>query len=76
MSVTPLRLCGCGQPGAPFTITDGEKKWHGYACDTCLEQTQATLAKHAPVFEAMLATGVPLEIADDTMTYLLNRLDP
>lgn len=76
-TVTPLRLCVCGEPGAPLTVSsvsDGET-FHAFICDACLAKAQARLASVRPVFDAMLACAVPREIADETMTFLLDRLD-
>ena len=43
------------------------------ACNECLEKTQSELESVRPVFDAMLACGVDEKLANDTMTFLLDR---
>lgn len=43
-------------------------------CDKCRHKTAAHLARVKPIFEAMLAAKVPRKMADEIMTFLLERL--
>lgn len=76
-TVTPLRVCSCGQPGAPLTVTcvSDDEILHAYICDDCLAKVEARLASVRPVFNAMMECAVPKPIADEAMRYLLDMLD-
>lgn len=43
-------------------------------CDACFKKTVGELDRVRPVFEAMQAANIPGEIANETMTFLLNKL--
>lgn len=75
-NVTPLRTCKCGAPGAPLSIEGDGRTIRGFACDACLAKVDATLAQVRPVFHTMLACGVPKDLANATMAYLLEQIDP
>lgn len=76
-TVTPLRTCQCGAPGAPLTIEgDDGAILHGFACDACISKVNTTLNRVRPVFAALIACGVPKTAADETMAFLLDRIDP
>ena len=45
-----------------------------FSCDNCVGTVDDFLARMRPIFETMRACGVPGEIANDTMTYLLDQL--
>ena len=77
-TITPIRRCAlCGELARPVDIEfQGAVVAEVSACDACIEQTEAELAQVRPVFRAMLDVGVPHEIADETMTYLLSRMHP
>jgi hypothetical protein len=44
------------------------------ACDKCVEASEVFLARVRPVFVAMIACGVPREIANDAMAFMLDKL--
>jgi hypothetical protein len=52
-------------------MTCADETETGFACDECVAKTEAILARVRPVFEAMLACGIPRELANRTMTYML-----
>lgn len=76
-TVTPLRVCSCGQPGAPLTVTcaTDDEVVHAFICDDCLVKLEARLASVRPVFNVLMECAVPKHIADDVMSYLLDLLD-
>jgi len=74
MNVVPLHKCVCGEIGSPRTMTWKDETITFFSCDKCVDITDHFLARMRPVFEAMRACGVPGEIANDTMTYLLDQL--
>ena len=45
-----------------------------FSCDECIERDDSFLALVRPIFATMRACGVPRDIANDTMTYLLERV--
>lgn len=67
----------CEQCGKPARKVDlqlcGEHIAHFFGCAACGEQTQDELARVRPVFYAMIAAGVSRELANDTMTFLIDR---
>lgn len=75
-AVVQLRPCICGKPGAPRTATaEGSGLVANFiACDECLDRSIAFLAKVRPVFETMRAVGIPGEIANETMSFLLDQI--
>lgn len=77
-NVSPLFKCGrCGGPSKPFDLTlNGEPHSSGFGCGACIDQTIDDLARVRPVFDAMLTVGVDRVLANDTMTFLLERLHP
>lgn len=73
-NVVPLHKCVCGNAGRSRELT-----WKGetimfFSCDDCVGTAENFLARMRPIFETMRACGVPGEIANDTMTYLLDQL--
>jgi hypothetical protein len=72
------RRCGrCGAEGSRRELEyQGEKVGDFGACDACVEKTEAELDAVRPVFDAMIAAGIDREIANDIMTFLLDRLHP
>jgi len=77
-SVLVLHKCGrCGQAAIPFDLElRGEQVASGWSCKECLQKTQNELESVKPVFEAMLSCGVTRDVANDVMTYLLERHNP
>lgn len=45
-----------------------------FSCDKCVDMTNGVIAKMRPVFETMRACGVPRDVANDTMTFMLDQL--
>ena len=78
MSVVPLHRCICGKPGLPRVIsceTDEETvKATFFSCDECMDKTEKFLAQMRPIFSAMIACGVPTDVANETMTFMLDKL--
>lgn len=46
-----------------------------YACDNCLDETLAALAKVRPIADAMRNAGLSPEVVEDTMEFLLARIE-
>lgn len=46
-----------------------------FICDSCLEREQAFLAKARPVFDAMIAAGVPRQRANELMHEVLTAME-
>lgn len=78
MTVVPLHRCICGEPGRPRVITcetdEGKLSATFMSCDACMDKTENFLARLRPIFEKMLACGVPSDITNETMTFLLDSL--
>lgn len=74
------RTCRCGAPGALVDVAhDGQYGPHIYtiiACEACLDTSMEQLSKVRPVFNAMIAADVPQPIANEVMSFLLEKLDP
>lgn len=75
--VVPLHRCGrCGRPGHPVDVEqEGEWLFSIKACDDCLSKTESELEMVRPIFDAMIAAGVSRKLANEAMTYLLDRMD-
>ena len=54
--------------------TETHREIQFISCPGCVEKTYAELANVRPVFDAMLAAGVPRDLANDAMTFLLVRM--
>jgi hypothetical protein len=80
MSVVPFRKCKCGQPGTMRLVhweNDTESQTiELIACDKCWNTSGDFLAHVRPVFDAMIACGCPRDIANDTMTFMLESWNP
>lgn len=76
--VQALRPCGCGKPSTRREIEFEGEVIGVMVCDecclSCCSLSGALLDKVRPVFEAMLAADVPKGVADETMTFLLDRI--
>jgi hypothetical protein len=73
-NVVPLHRCGaCGGPGAPLDLQCDGEVTAVTVCDACHASIEADLRRVRPVFDTMLAIGVPNDIANHVMTYLLDR---
>ena len=70
----PLHKCVCGEVGTPRTMVWKDETLTFFSCDKCVESADVFLERMRPVFKIMRACGVPREIANDTMTYLLDQL--
>jgi hypothetical protein len=78
MTVVPLYKCVCGKAGSPRIMTcetvEEKVTANFVSCDECMERTEKFLAQLRPVFNAMVTCGVPRDIANETMTFLLGSL--
>lgn len=75
-NVTPLRRCHrCGQAANSVTLDLRGVVVSVNACRGCVEAVRAEIARLRHVFDAMLAAGVPRGIANQTMTFMLDRMD-
>jgi hypothetical protein len=43
------------------------------ACDACVQKAEATIARVRQIFDAMLASGIGRDLANETMSFLLNH---
>ena len=74
-TVTPIFSCKCGAAALPVDVElDGVMVGTGRACNACLENAKRTLGRMRPIFDAMISVGVDNKLANDTMTFLLDRL--
>lgn len=73
--VVQLHRCSrCGAAGKRTELAkDGVTVAEFSACDACIDAVTGTLARVRPVFDAMLAVGIDREVANDAMTFLLER---
>jgi len=74
-NVVPIRRCICGEAGLQRVMQYSDRAMTIFACDKCVEATQSHLMKVVPVFSERIACGVPRDIANDTMTFMLNKMD-
>lgn len=79
----PLHPCRCGKPSKLYTILQPgnhadplEGALQIRICPACVERTQALFEQVRPVFGAMMHAGVPQDVAEATMGFLLDLLDP
>jgi hypothetical protein len=73
-NVIPLHKCACGEAGQLRTMTWEDETLTVFSCDKCVDMTNGVIAKMRPVFETMRACGVPRDVANDTMTFMLDQL--
>lgn len=73
--VVPLLRCRrCGKAGSPCTLEHKDQAVaHFVACDECVEYCSSTMARVRPIFDAMIAAGIDRELANETMTFMLER---
>lgn len=76
--VTPLLPCpGCGAVSNPVDLEyQGSVVATIRSCPECLEAAKQLLDSVRPVFDAMITAGVSKELANETMTFLLDRHSP
>jgi len=74
MTVVPLHRCACGAVGLPHILTWGDVTTTIFACDRCTTRSSKLMDQVRPVFAAMIACGIPNDIANDTMTFMLDAL--
>lgn len=72
--VVPLHRCVCGAQGQLRTAACGADTATFVACDECMKTSVNLLASVRPIFEMMLICGVPRDVANDTMTFMLERM--
>jgi hypothetical protein len=73
-NIVPLHKCVCGEAGLPRTMQWKDETITIFACDKCVGTVDGVIARVRPVFDTMRACGVPRDIANDTMTFLLDQL--
>jgi hypothetical protein len=76
-AVIPLHRCQrCGRPGLLrcATTADGAESYDYTSCETCELIAESQIWRVKPVYDAMLAVDVPVDVANDVMDYLLARL--
>lgn len=71
------RRCGrCGGEGRKRELEFGGSRVGEFgACDACINEVGGELAAVRPVFDAMIAAGVDRDVANETMTFMLNRMN-
>lgn len=75
-AVVALFKCQCGNAATRVALVhDDEPIATINACPACVARGVAFMANIRPVFDAMIAQGVDRAIANDTMTFLIARLD-
>lgn len=72
MNVVPLHRCLCGKVGQPNVLTCDDEEETIFACAECVAKTEAVIARVRPIFEALLACGVSREVANETMSFMLD----
>lgn len=75
--VVSLRPCVCGKPGTSreiFVADSPEDKAQFNSCDACLEISMKFLDRMRPVFATMRSVGVPGDVANETMQFLLDKI--
>ena len=74
-NVVPLLRCKrCGAAGNPCTLEYKDEAIAGFvACDSCVKECSNTMLRVRPIFDAMIAAGIPNDVANDTMTFLLEK---
>ena len=77
-NVVPIRRCGrCGALATERDLTlRGETVLALLSCDDCVARGVAELAHVRPIFDAMIAAGVPRDLANDAMTFVLEKWTP
>lgn len=75
--VISLHRCGrCGGPGHQVDVTHEDQFLFSLkACDACITKTEDELEQVAPIFDAMIKAGVERGLANEVMTYLLDRME-
>lgn len=73
-NIVPIRRCICGELGVEREIVCALESVTVIACDKCMAKFDGELARVRPVFDAMLACGVTREVANITMTFLMERI--
>lgn len=72
-----IQLFRCRRCGAPGTsrvgVKGGEEVMRFFGCDACVDEDSATLARVRPIFDAMLEAGIDRDLANDTMTFMLQK---
>lgn len=73
--VASLFPCRCGATGRRRTLVyEGDDVAVFDACDDCIAASDELLTRVRPVFLAMVAAGVDRDIANEAMSFLLNRM--
>lgn len=78
LRITPLLPCPqCGEVSNPVDLEyQGEIVATIRSCPECLEAAKQLLDSVCPVFDAMITAGVTRELANETMTFLLDQHSP
>lgn len=72
--VVPIRACVCGCAGRRRVLELKGDFLTFNACDICVATGEAFLARVRPIFDAMIACGVPRDVANETMSFMLDRV--
>lgn len=68
--------CKCGAPARERELFYQDKLVDTFdACKSCISEITDRLARVRSIFEAMLEAGIDYDLANATMTFLLDRLD-
>jgi hypothetical protein len=73
-NVVPFFRCKlCGARGSRLDLQlRGTSVGTIVGCDVCLAKTEATLARVRPIFDAAIAAGVPRDLANEALTFILD----
>lgn len=75
--IVPLFRCKCGVMAKRVDVVkDGHVEASGFLCEACIAAANGMLDRVRPIFDSMIAAGIDRVIANDTMTFLLGRIDP
>jgi hypothetical protein len=75
-NVVPFLRCKCGAAAKRVELCLRDEPLAQFnSCQACLDETNDTLDRVRPVFEAMIAAGIDRETANETMTYLLDLVE-
>jgi len=75
MTVVPLLKCTCGQAGTRRVLRGSTIEREIIACDACFDKTAQRLAHFRPLFDQMIELGISRDIANRTMTFMLQQID-
>ena len=77
-NVTSIYRCGRCRADAPRVdlCLNGEVlDLRVYACSECIAKIEGELANVRPIFDAMIAAGIDRALANEAMTFILDRTE-